>query len=705
MSKTSITQIQELEQENYCVRLLIRNILEFPDKFPQESCQSVKLETNYRSNPDIIKFYNQWMDTLNWTQEGRSFRFNKKISERDDKNFADVPAVIEVSGSEHSQNWHNEVLAFLGKLKSSSAITDWNQVAFLFRSVKNQRVIELAGTLEENGIPVYSPRSNMFFQREEVRLMLGALIFLFPQFPEIRKWRDNANLEIWDYYDRDCFVAFAQELRKPENRSLLAWCRDTGKSHLNLYKSTPYAFSWLFYQLLQFPLFSRYLGDTSLGGVIDSRPARNLGIFSRLLTKFEYLHNVSVLNPKYLERDIRQLFNNFIRFLKEGGIDEYEDVSEYAPSGCISFLTIHQSKGLEFPVVVVGSLGAVPREQHTEIDEILQSGYLRKPPFEPLERTKFYDFWRVFYTAFYRAQNLLVLSCQERQGRYRTPSKYFAKLYDQVISWRDEAFAPEQLQVEMIKDVSLKNEYSFTSHIAVFENCARQYQFFKELGFAPVRRGAIAFGTLVHETIEDMHKAVLRGETWKVTPDQVEFWLNANYANLIKKEKIHLAPRTLASALSHVMNYLERENESWDRLRDAEVDVSLVKNKYILKGSVDLIRGEGDTVELLDFKSERKPDIFAERDRLDRYRRQLEVYAHIVEERTGLDVSKMHLYYTGESSGTPYVSFPKKTSSIEGTIGAFDTIVGRIESEDFSVEERPAKFCPECDMQAYCDAR
>lgn len=51
---------------------------------------------------------------------------------------------------------------------------------------------------------------------------------------------------------------------------------------------------------------------------------------------------------------------------------DYEDDSEYAPSGCISFMTIHQSKGMEFPVVMVDSLSAVPRTQSDGVIEEMQ---------------------------------------------------------------------------------------------------------------------------------------------------------------------------------------------------------------------------------------------------------------------------------------------------------------------------------------------
>ena len=94
-----------------------------------------------------------------------------------------------------------------------------------------------------------------------------------------------------------------------------------------------------------------------------------------------------------------------------------------------------------------------------------------------------------------------------------------------------------------------------------------------------------------------------------------------------------------------------------------------------------------------------------DREKLDRYRRQLEVYSHIVEERTGQTVSKMHLYYTSEGSGNPYISFPKDDRSIDRTVGTFDQVVHRIEQKDFAIAERPTKLCKGCDMRFYCDAK
>ena len=172
----------------------IRNILEFPQNdFSGAICKQVELTTNYRSHPDIINFYNEWMaidspDSPNWTTDGKTFRYEKEILPNTEAEFTEMPTVLKVSGDPDAQDWHAQVHFFLHHLKNIGTLTDWNQVAFLFSSVKNHRAVALAEALEEGGIPVYSPRSNLFFDREEIRLMIGALIFLFPQFPEARKW-------------------------------------------------------------------------------------------------------------------------------------------------------------------------------------------------------------------------------------------------------------------------------------------------------------------------------------------------------------------------------------------------------------------------------------------------------------------------------------------------------------------------------------
>ncbi len=105
--------------------------------------------------------------------------------------------------------------------------------------------------------------------------------------------------------------------------------------------------------------------------------------------------------------------------------------------------------------------------------------------------------------------------------------------------------------------------------------------------------------------------------------------------------------------------------------------------------------------EIIDRKSESKPDI-NDVQSYQRYQKQLETYAHILEERHGLHVSQMHLYYTGEGNGNPLITFEKNQRHIDQTMQEFVAIVNRIENKDFQISLRPKRICKNCDLRFYC---
>lgn len=687
----------------------IRNILEFPSKFAEGECKIIPLTVNYRSDSDIVNFYNEWMATTSGSKfkfEWGKFRYPKKI-EPHEKSSIQSPCVVKLASADDEDEWHERILSFINKLKDSGKLTDYNQLAFLFNSVKHQRVTSLATFLEANGINVYSPRSDMFFKRDEIKLSLGCLMLMFPKYVKGLEDGSYQFLQPEQYfYYRDCILMANGLLKDPENTDILKFIRQHGKSHVGLTGTTDYAYSGLLYQLFMFEPFKGIL-DTDLGlGVVDIRPTRNLALLTQVIGKYEYLHRIDVLDAREyrgqrrIDQDTEMLFNLYLRLLIDGGITEYEDDAEYAPSGCVSFLTIHQSKGMEFPIVFVDSLGNTPRKTYKDLMNIVEEKYYHRPAFEPVETTKFFDFWRLYYTAFSRAQDLLILTCDENK---RTPSKYFSDIYSELQS--TDALDLNEFDFKPVKKVNIKSTFSFTSHISVYETCALQYKFYKELEFTPIRQGAMLFGTLVHETIEDIHRAALRNEEVKITPENISNWFDSNYASLIKTEHSYLAEPQRNAALKQVLRYAERQSGKWDVIKQAEVDVSLVQPDYIIEGKIDLVKGVGDTVELVDFKSEKKPDLIEMRDRLEHYRRQLHIYAFLIEQRTGQKVSKMNIYYTGEENGNPMITFPYTKSAIEGTVAAFDDTVHKILRKDFKHSCNDPKTCANCDFRFYCSNR
>ena len=98
------------------------------------------------------------------------------------------------------------------------------------------------------------------------------------------------------------------------------------------------------------------------------------------------------------------------------------------PSGRVCVTTIHQAKGLEWPVVAVGSLEGFGGGDEVGID---LEPYFPRPTFEPPERIPDFDRMRQHYVAFSRARNLLILTAAA------PPADHFAAIWQDLPRWPD----------------------------------------------------------------------------------------------------------------------------------------------------------------------------------------------------------------------------------------------------------------------------
>lgn len=195
----------------------------------------------------------------------------------------------------------------------------------------------------------------------------------------------------------------------------------------------------------------------------------------------------------------------------------------------------------------------------------------------------------------------------------------------------------------------------------------------------------------------------MRGEKQTITKENVETWFAENYETISKREHAYLSENVRAAALKQVMRYVDRQSANWDRVRDAEVEVSHVEEDYILSGKVDLIEGENGTLEIVDFKAEKKPDMERDRERIQRYKRQLQIYAYIIEQKTGLPVSQLRLYYTGDTSdGVPEIRFKNEPAKVQATIDEFAEVVHKIQCRDYSTRSTSQTMCNNCDLRHFC---
>lgn len=693
----------------------VKNILTFESNFTKGACKKVILETNFRSHPDIVKFYNSWMDQLDWKDGKKSFRYPKHIVANAEKAWPACPGVVAVTGSD-VEDWCEQVYRFITRLRDEKVVTDVNQIAFLFSTVRAENgytnspteVKCLTDYLTQKGIGVYTPRSGVYFQQEVVKLCVGLMVKLLPNALALNAKLGTIDMRSARHYQyfEECEDLLDAELAKRVNAPFAAWIAARNEELDNLVRGSDDSFLSLFYKALAFPLFKKFLIVDKVDGTpVNSRDAYNLGMFTQILSKFEYTFNITVINAKFLERNTKHFFSDYLRHLYNGGMHEFEDYDETIPSGCVSVMTIHQSKGLEFPVTVVGSLTKTPRSALTQLDRALAPFFSPQGEYEPLDRIRDFDFWRLYYVAFSRPQNLLVLTGCPGGRAKAFPSRTFASIVQDIPDWEDKVFKPKNLQLKKVKAAKIKKDYAFTSDIALYERCPTQYMAFSHLGFAEKRVAGTMFGSLVHQTIEDIHKAYKRGE--KIDDARIEGWFNANYDSLVLSLKTYLDPQRKQAGLEQVQDYYVRNRGDFDRIVEAEFDVSVVQKGYVLHGVIDLLCGDADTVEIVDFKTDAIPDLEDPDDaeRVAHYRRQLETYAQIVEKKYGKPVSKLHLYYTRAGRKmNPRLTFAYDKRHAAKTLAEIDAVVADIESYKFSNAgvKKCATLCGECDLRHYC---
>ena len=680
----------------------VRNILEFPWRFGKSECRIVRLMLNYRSRPDIINFFSEWMNDTGKFFDWENFRHDKKLEAF--RESGKTPSVMRLAGINDRHEWHEKILRLLTALKDSGKMTDYSQVAFIFRSVRTSDVKALSQYLEENNISVYSPRSNMFFQRGEVKFAVGCLILIFPEYLKglesgdfIFNGVEPANIT----YYKTCVASVKKYITLPAYDGLKKYIASKRKYHAKLTGYANYSFSDIIYELFAYEPFRHALDTDITAPVKDLRPARNLSRLVESVRHFEHSYNINHISAKYMNSQFQMMMNIYLRFMFEEGRDEYESEDDTIPPGHVAFMTIHQAKGMEFPIVFADSLWSYPHDDSAKgIMRYISQKYYRRPEFEPQERIQYFDFWRLYYTAFSRAQDLLILTCCEDRN---TPSQYFENAYNRLED-ADESLRLSEIEISPAKGSGLKNTYSFTTDITTYEKCPTQYKFFRELEFMPGRSANTFLGILIHSVIDDIHRAVINRAEDKLTPENISAMFNEKYEHLSKTEQAYLTQAARDNALSQVMRYVHYRGNDWSAIRRSEYDVNIVRGDYILEGRIDLLSVIDGETEITDFKSGAKPNIniSSDRERLETYRRQIFAYAYMAENATGLSVKRVRIYYTGETSTSPEIIYPYDSGEAEKIMKGFDETVSRITRKEFSIKARDSEICRECVFRFYC---
>jgi len=664
----------------------VRNILEFDRTFPD--CKQIHLTANYRSHSAIINTCNQWMNSFNWSNpQGSALRTEKAIRKIPGKQYHEYPAVLSIQ--------HVDVVGEAEQfaelvfwLKQQGSISDYSQVALLLHSVRPYMSEAYIQALESKGIPAYCPRARTYFDQEEICLMVGC-------FAHILQYREGARGATIDEsyfltYITHCKKLLAEQCKAI--RALEQQLLDIEEEIVSLadqpeIDNEPQLGDY-FYRLLFAEPFLTLLRSE------DKR--HNLVIFSQLLKTFQKYYRYDIINENSLHHVRDNFFLRFLSLLYTDGVNQDDDWREPLPRGHVQIMTIHQAKGLEFPVVAVGRLDKLPPSSNDD-DQDLKRFY-HYPSFEPEQRITDFDRRRLYYVAFSRAEHLLVCSASKK------PDPYFASLWDQAPSWpyvhSRMRNMPRYVQTKEYQPP--KPRYGFTTHVQMYATCPRRYQFFHEYHFVPSGSVEAFFGLLIHQTIERIHRYAHDGSFDILEEQRVRGIFEKTYQFLLCSSMRPIDENRKEQAFRLVLHYVYSNQQEMRRIEETELSFRVEQDQYVLAGQIDLLLRGQNGLEVLDFKTAPRPENGSAL--LSFYQQQLYLYAYAIQKRRGQLPSRLLLYWMAEEcKEDALMEIPCHEDDVQDTIRYLDNIATKIQQQQFTIITPPGpEICKMCDVRHLC---
>jgi DNA helicase-2/ATP-dependent DNA helicase PcrA len=670
----------------------VRNILEFTQKFPGRD--PVHLLTNYRSHHSIIDIYNKWMETLDWSNPaGAPFRSEKCIVPQPDARVHtstdSVYAITYPNPSEEAEQF----VCFVRELMEQGKIEDYSQVALLLRSVKPDYSGAYIQALEQAGIPYYCPRTRSYFAQDDVILLIGCLA-------RILSFKISSHTESEEIINEgftDYLVTCEQRVRIACQRFQyllreLQSIQEEIDSTVDHPDRPGQPLGTYFYRLLTVKPFLDVIKDTEK----YKQQLHNLERISHLLAIFEHYYHHGGLTQEKLDVVARDFFLRFLAALHMDGLNLVEDGQEQLPAGHIPILTIHQAKGLEFPIVVVGCLDNAEPYRNESTLRALQ-GLSPLQAFEPEYLIPSFDQHRLYYVAFSRAQNLLLLTAS------RAPSSSMMPLWRALPQWQAEYIRTLPVAAARKDPFTPYKQYSLTNHIQFYNTCPRQYQFFRYLNFAPSSSRVYLSGQLVHQTLEHIHRiAVDEQGLAGLTEQRLTTIFEQMYSVLQRTQHAMLDEQQKRRAWLHIQRYVEQNQDELRNVQAAELPVQARGNGYVLTGQIDLLVKRAQGPVLIDFKTQ--PRVEKDASILEQYTQQLYFYAHALERSRNQRPTQLFLYWTAEERKEnalmeiPYTD--RQRAIVDQDV---QETADNIQAERFHVRRPPAPaICRACDLRYLC---
>lgn len=613
----------------------IEKIINFPTFFQEKNivCDLKILNTNYRSTSEIVKISNELIEMT------IAKRYDKKITAYRNT-LSHKPILIEFDDDIQEADFYVELIR---ELIGQSIISSFNDIAFLFRSVKNhsQKIVD---ALNKSNIPHQIFGDGGLFSTAMAQEFLAVLDFyLAKDLEKTSIFLDRlAEIDIMFGIDLTSLYTDASYIDKLDDifdkskyNSCLGLCYDI-------------------FNTIDF--LDRY---ADIGG--------NIGQLTTIIQSFDDFSD---------SYDPFNLYSYLVYLKNKQKIDFEFDES----ISSVKLMTIHQSKGLEFPVVFIPSQNERRKQQSitSKLDSIFELNSLTESDEER----------RILYVAMTRAEDLLVMSYSKsvfgRKKEYE-PSPYFRDIYHQ--NQNNSKVDLQILTKQNFKRVgqqkiSTKN-FSYNK-LKLYSFCPLAYKFANEWNLATVRIGGLEYGSNIHRIFEKILKEIKNGEVLSRIniADVVEDnWINSSYRSEVENQKfMKIAEKQISTFFINYGDKLTTET-----IISIEDQFNILIDEVLISGRFDAVIKIDGTDTILDFKTGDFQD----------YIDQLSFYNLCYIEKYGESDLKCAVYYLKD--GTLEYIIPKTNEDVKNKI---IKVAKKIENKIFNAT--PGKHCGDCAYNLVC---
>ena len=663
------------------------NFIRFKEK---HNSNYVTLDKNFRSTSNIVKLFDNFMEKY------RSYP--KKI-----KPSRECGNGIILLKSQDVQDEAKNVVNTIKELKDHDIIPDYGYVTLLFRSVR-YHANKIIAELKKNDIPYTVRGHGSFLDRNEIRTMLYMLSYVDPpeydnRFNSWNKWWNISMFDTEFLNLKQQSIDSLHKLDKDVNLSLMLKNEDflnigvndefdiIKLKELNLLKKElskkKRSILHIFYDILDISGYLKWLIED--GTPISQEKIFNLAKLSSILNKYEYMNR----NPKIKD------FMWYL-YLLPGGMQYDEQVLDNPYSVKIS--TVHQAKGLEFPVVFVCSViknrfpGRKKKEKNlVPIPDELLLKFKNQDLISLTKDTLIHDEFemeerRLFYVAMTRAQDILVVSTADKINVKKVGFSPYVKEIEKIEKVLDSCnLMKEECKV---KEISQEKPISLSySSIDTYNTCPFRYQMIYEYGFQYPPSYMQNYGLILHNCLQKIHTDMKNKD--EINEARIKEIVSKCWIQLHgSKKKDEIQKKSLEIKL---LNYYHGMSEYSDEIISAEEPFSIVKNNMEINGRTDLIVENRDgKIELFDFKAREQKGI--EETSVEF---QLKMYEYALRDKYKFDNL---CAYTFKDNERTY--FSSNESDIEELDNNLGVICEKIGKQEF--EPKQNKFCSLCIFKFCC---